>query len=39
MAVAAAVAALGMTDRVADAIAGSHVHSGGQPVVRVWDDR
>ena len=39
MAVAAAVAALGMTDRVADAFAGSHVHSGGPPVVRMWDDR
>ena len=39
LAVAAAVAALGMTDRVADAVAGSHVHSGRPPVVRTWDDR
>jgi UDP-N-acetylglucosamine:LPS N-acetylglucosamine transferase len=39
VAVAAAVAALGMTDRVADALAGTHVHTGQTPVVRLWDDR
>jgi UDP-N-acetylglucosamine:LPS N-acetylglucosamine transferase len=39
VALAAAVAALGMTDRVADALAGTSVHSLQTPVVRTWDDR
>jgi UDP-N-acetylglucosamine:LPS N-acetylglucosamine transferase len=38
-AVAAAVMALGMTDRVVDAVAGAHVDQRQAPVVHTWDKR
>ena len=38
-ALAATVMALGMADRVADAVAGTHVPPGQAPIVRAWDDR